>query len=146
VAPQALKLAFAQIEGLRDPSLYQTAMNAYDAVADLPESQLPPISEVCQVNTAWCEGVVKKNQTERTKLEVELKTYSNNMIKESIRVRPVPWISDRTINQLSIRWVTETSVTSTAPLEIIPKHSNIIRNQESSAQPVSMSLICVYLS
>jgi COP9 signalosome complex subunit 1 len=90
IAPQALKLAFAQIEELRDPSLYQTAMNAYDAVADLPESQLPPVSDVCTVNTVWCEGVAKKNQAERTKLEVELKTYSNNMIKESIRVRPVP--------------------------------------------------------
>lgn len=90
MALQALKLTFAHIEGLRDPSLYQIAMNAYDAVADLPEVQLPPVSEVCLVNTAWCEGVAKKNQTEKTKLEVELKTYSNNMIKESIRVRPVP--------------------------------------------------------
>ncbi|KAG2040446.1 26S proteasome subunit RPN7-domain-containing protein [Suillus americanus] len=85
LAPQALKLAFAQIEVLRDPTLYQTAMNAYDAVADLPEVQLPP-SEFCSVNTVWCEEVTKKNQAERTKLEVELKTYSNNMIKESIRM------------------------------------------------------------
>ena len=29
---------------------------------------------------------IAKNQSERTKLEVELKTYTNNMIKESIRV------------------------------------------------------------
>jgi COP9 signalosome complex subunit 1 len=87
LAPQALKQAFAQIEELRDPTLYQTAMNAYDSVADLPEVQLPPTSELCSVNTVWCEEVTKKNQAERTKLEVELKTYSNNMIKESIRVR-----------------------------------------------------------
>ncbi|KAG2102182.1 26S proteasome subunit RPN7-domain-containing protein [Suillus cothurnatus] len=80
LAPQALKQAFAQIEELRDPTLYQTAMNAYDSVADLPEVQLPPTSELCSVNTVWCE------EAERTKLEVELKTYSNNMIKESIRM------------------------------------------------------------
>lgn len=86
LAPQALKLAFAQIEELRDPTLYQTTMNIYDAVADLPEVQLPPSSELCSVNTVWCEEVTKKNQVERTKLEVELKTYSNNMIKESIRM------------------------------------------------------------
>ncbi|KAG1764552.1 26S proteasome subunit RPN7-domain-containing protein [Suillus occidentalis] len=61
LAPQALKLAFAQIEELRDPTLYQTVMNAYDAVADLPEVQLPPTSELC--------SVTKKNQAERTKLE-----------------------------------------------------------------------------
>ncbi|KAG1720812.1 26S proteasome subunit RPN7-domain-containing protein [Suillus lakei] len=85
LAPQALKLAFAQIEELRDPTLYQTVMNAYDNVADLPEVQLPSTSELCSVNTVWCEEVAKKNQAERAKLEVELKTYSNNMIKESIR-------------------------------------------------------------
>ncbi|KAG1730270.1 26S proteasome subunit RPN7-domain-containing protein [Suillus paluster] len=86
LAPQALKLAFAQIEVLRDPTLYQTAMNAYDAVADLLEVQVPSTSDLCSVNTVWCEEVAKKNQAEKTKLEVELKTYSNNMIKESIRM------------------------------------------------------------
>lgn len=40
-----------------------------------------------EVDTAWIEEVSKKNVVERTKLEVELKTYTNNMIKESIRVR-----------------------------------------------------------
>ena len=39
------------------------------------------------VDTAWVEEATKKNVAERTKLEVELKTYTNNMIKESIRVR-----------------------------------------------------------
>jgi COP9 signalosome complex subunit 1 len=34
----------------------------------------------------WIEETLAKNQAERMKLEMELKTYSNNMIKESIRV------------------------------------------------------------
>ncbi|KAJ8472377.1 hypothetical protein ONZ45_g16676 [Pleurotus djamor] len=34
----------------------------------------------------WADEMAAKNQAERTKLEVELKTYTNNMIKESIRM------------------------------------------------------------
>ena len=42
--------------------------------------------DVAQVDTRWADEVMAKNQAEKTKLEVELKTYTNNMIKESIRV------------------------------------------------------------
>lgn len=35
----------------------------------------------------WVDETNMRNQGERSKLEVELKTYSSNMIKESIRVR-----------------------------------------------------------
>lgn len=63
-------------------------MSAYASAAALPEGQgLPPSGDVVVVDTAWIEEVTKKNVAERTKLEVELKTYTNNMIKESIRVR-----------------------------------------------------------
>ena len=34
----------------------------------------------------WVEDISSKNQSERNKLEVELKTYQSNMIKESIRM------------------------------------------------------------
>lgn len=34
----------------------------------------------------WIQETNTRNIAERNKLEVELKTYSNNMIKESIRV------------------------------------------------------------
>lgn len=34
----------------------------------------------------WADEVFAKTTAERVKLELELKTYSNNMIKESIRV------------------------------------------------------------
>jgi COP9 signalosome complex subunit 1 len=37
----------------------------------------------------WIDTVTTQNQSERMKLEVELKTYTNNMIKESIRVSDV---------------------------------------------------------
>ncbi|KAG9310109.1 26S proteasome subunit RPN7-domain-containing protein [Chiua virens] len=87
IAPQALKLAFSHLYHLRDPSLVQAALTAYANAAALPEGQgLPPANDVVVVDTAWIEEVTKRNVAERTKLEVELKTYTNNMIKESIRM------------------------------------------------------------
>ncbi|KAN0094428.1 26S proteasome subunit RPN7 domain containing protein [Tylopilus felleus] len=87
VAPQALKLAFNHIYRLRDPLLVQAALAAYASAAALPECQgLPPAGDVVVVDAAWIDEVTKKNVAERTKLEVELKTYTNNMIKESIRM------------------------------------------------------------
>ncbi|KAH0831324.1 26S proteasome subunit RPN7-domain-containing protein [Lanmaoa asiatica] len=87
IAPQALKLAFNHLYRLRDPSLIQAALSAYASAAALPEGQgLPSAGDVVVVDTAWIEEVTKKNVAERTKLEVELKTYTNNMIKESIRM------------------------------------------------------------
>lgn len=47
---------------------------------------LPEVSEVAQLDPNWVEDTTKRNQTEKMKLEVELKTYANNMIKESQRV------------------------------------------------------------
>ena len=43
------------------------------------------------------EEMTKKNQEEKSKLEVELKTYTSNMIKESILVSgvPRPWFIHR---------------------------------------------------
>lgn len=74
----------------RDPSLYQLLLSAYEQ-ASAPQSgsdglQLPSPMELAPLDTKWVDEVVGKNQAERVKLEVELKTYSNNMIKESIRV------------------------------------------------------------
>lgn len=53
------------------------------------ESPLPDFSEVSTIDQDWVTKTTRKNTEERQKLEVELKTYSSNMIKESIRVRPL---------------------------------------------------------
>jgi hypothetical protein len=42
--------------------------------------------DLAELDTKWSDEVITRNQSDRAKLEVELKTYSNNMIKESIRV------------------------------------------------------------
>ncbi|KIM57683.1 hypothetical protein SCLCIDRAFT_16897 [Scleroderma citrinum Foug A] len=89
IAQQALQHALAHISRLRDPSLVSSVISAYEAVASSPAgvaAGLSPVGYVVQVDVPWLEEVTKQNTAERTKLEVELKTYTNNMIKESIRM------------------------------------------------------------
>lgn len=71
----------------RDPSLYQHVIYAYEQLESQPDVNLPNHMDIAQLDTKWADETIAKNQAERTKLEVELKTYTNNMIKESIRVR-----------------------------------------------------------
>ena len=47
---------------------------------------LAPNEPLAQINTAWAEQTTKHNKMETDRLEHELKTYKNNLIKESIRV------------------------------------------------------------
>lgn len=75
----AFQLAEQRIKAGRDPSFYQTALNLYNV--NLPEG-----AEREEVDAAWLEKIMAQNTSERNKLEVELKTYTSNMIKESIRV------------------------------------------------------------
>ncbi|KAI6143789.1 26S proteasome subunit RPN7-domain-containing protein [Pisolithus tinctorius] len=87
IAPHALTLAFQHLHRLRDPSLVNTVIGAYENVLGTQEGKgLPPVADVVSVDVEWVEEVTKRNVAERTKLEVELKTYTNNMIKESIRM------------------------------------------------------------
>lgn len=90
VAPEAFKLAVELIHQWRDPSLYQTLITEYERLLDnttVRESYtLPNPLEIAQLDTKWVDEITAKNQSEKVRLEVELKTYMNNMIKESIRV------------------------------------------------------------
>jgi COP9 signalosome complex subunit 1 len=67
--------------------LYQQVLSAYEGLSAIPDLHLPNPMDVAQVDTRWVDETMAKNQAEKMKLEVELKTYTNNMIKESIRVR-----------------------------------------------------------
>ncbi|KAF9469456.1 G protein pathway suppressor 1 [Collybia nuda] len=86
IAPEAFQLAVQHVHQSRDPSLYQHVIYAYEQLAALPDVNLPNHMEIAQLDTKWADEMIAKNQAERIKLEVELKTYTNNMIKESIRM------------------------------------------------------------
>lgn len=84
LAVPALQLAAQHIFKTRDVDLYRQATGTYDNIA--ANAQLPPATEVAPLDQAWYDEWTSKNLSERTRLEVELKTYTSNMIKESIRV------------------------------------------------------------
>lgn len=50
-------------------------------------AQVAPDDPAASIDTAWAEEKTRKVQAEQDKLEHELKSYKNNLIKESIRVR-----------------------------------------------------------
>jgi len=87
IAPEAFQLCVQQIHQSREPALYQNLLQAYEQLATSSDLPLPNMMDLAQLDTKWADEIMAKNQTDRMKLEVELKTYSNNMIKESIRVR-----------------------------------------------------------
>jgi COP9 signalosome complex subunit 1 len=85
LASHALRLATSHIYQLRDVNLYHAMAAAYDSVQ--AEAGLPPSAEVAPLDTKWLEQTTKRNKEDRSRLESELKNYTNTMIKESIRVR-----------------------------------------------------------
>ncbi|KIY73824.1 hypothetical protein CYLTODRAFT_416481 [Cylindrobasidium torrendii FP15055 ss-10] len=86
IAVDAFKLAIQHIHLSRDPTLYQQLSTAYEQATAQPDNTLPPISSLPMLDQEWIDKTLAKNNAERTKLENELKTYNNNMIKESIRM------------------------------------------------------------
>lgn len=86
LALPAVQIALRQIPSLRDITMYRALRVAYEYAVRI-SSSLPPLDEVIPLDQKWIDEVATKNNAERTKLEIELKTYTSNMIKESIRVR-----------------------------------------------------------
>ncbi|KAJ3498717.1 hypothetical protein NLJ89_g10181 [Agrocybe chaxingu] len=66
--------------------MFQSLFQAYEQISSTSDASLPNMMDLGELDTKWADEVLAKNQADRTKLEVELKTYSNNMIKESIRM------------------------------------------------------------
>lgn len=80
LAQPALARAVKVLHESREPQLYINAIGMHNS--------LPGVSSADQITAdqKWIDDVQSQNASERNKLEVELKTYTSNMIKESIRV------------------------------------------------------------
>ena len=83
----ALKAAIAEAKSSYDVQQYQ------QAVAQLREYD--PADREATPDLAWMNNVQKQTKVETDKLEMELKGYKNNLIKESIRVGSPPWLGLR---------------------------------------------------
>ncbi|KZT00714.1 G protein pathway suppressor 1 [Laetiporus sulphureus 93-53] len=86
LAVQALQCALQTVFKMRDVKLYRDLVGAYESTASASNGQLSPPAEVSALDMKWIEETMQNNLAEKNKLEVELKTYTSNMIKESIRM------------------------------------------------------------
>ena len=82
LAPLALSRAVEYALEGKDSTLYQNVVSTYNNVVG-PQRGV-------RLNQEWLDRTAQRSQAERDKLEVELKMYTGNMIKESIRVRAWP--------------------------------------------------------
>lgn len=78
LAPAALQSAIQTILQTSNTSLYSSTVQDYNALISTRDA-IP-------VDQSWIEESLARNATEKNRLEVELKQYTSNMIKESIRV------------------------------------------------------------
>ncbi|ETS60177.1 hypothetical protein PaG_05718 [Moesziomyces aphidis] len=71
-------------QSTRDVSAYQAMATIHNTEA--ATGNLIPASERIQVDSDWIQSSRQKNSAEREKLELEMRNYQNNLIKESIRM------------------------------------------------------------
>ncbi len=91
LAPQAFRRALRLLTAptQRDTEYYKAILTPYEGVSSRPGARIPPLEELLPDHTpylAWIEETNERNNAERRKLEVELKTYIGNVLKESIRM------------------------------------------------------------
>ena len=78
----ALKAAVHEAKAGKDVLLFQTAVAKLRSVA--------PSEPEAQIDSKWVDRTSAEVKAETTRLEMELKGYKNNLIKESTRVSSRP--------------------------------------------------------
>ena len=76
LAVQALTLALRHVQTGRDIPLYQAILTQLATAT----------GQDVQIDRAWIDKTTAQNAADKDKLETELKMYTGNMIKESVRV------------------------------------------------------------
>ena len=111
LAVQALTIASRQVKTGRDVSLYQAILGQLAIATEQDQ----------EIDRAWIDKTTAQNAADKDKLETELKMYTGNMIKESVRVSPFLVLGERTrVNPLTPRrWVTMSSDISIAQRAIL---------------------------
>lgn len=72
------------IESTDDTATYLNIVNVRNTLPDA-KTKLPQ-EECYKLNQSWVDSTNEKNATENEKLDLELRNYQNNLMKESIRV------------------------------------------------------------
>jgi COP9 signalosome complex subunit 1 len=114
LAPDAYRLAIAEAKRGKNVGVYTALVEDFSAIA--------PQDPAALLDTAWAERKTREKQQEQERLEHELKSYKNNLIKESIRVRARGSKRTHTLAD-SGRWATRTSATSSTTRATTTAHS-----------------------
>ena len=85
IAPEAFQLCVQHIHQSRDPSLYQNLLAAYEQLANNTELNLPNMMDLAELDVKWADETIAKNQADRVKLEVELKTEESRISRSRRR-------------------------------------------------------------
>ena len=140
-ADQALALIQAETA---NTELYVKALqlrNTDSAIGQLRQSNVKAQDDT------WLKQTVASNRNEEEKLEIELRNYQNNQIKESIRVSIHAAPRDFVIHEADIRaayrWQIATWATSTGEQDTLNWPSSTIKRRESSPRLESTSWKCV---
>lgn len=80
--------AITTMQETMDTELYQSAYSKYTEARKQSPTH-PETSDVLEPNSDWIATTNLAAQKEKDKLQVELKSYQSNLIKESIRVRAI---------------------------------------------------------
>jgi COP9 signalosome complex subunit 1 len=78
LSADAFRMAIVEAKRGVNIDLYMTLVEDF--------SKLLPTDALAQVDTAWAEATARRVKVDTDRLEHELKTYKNNLIKESIRM------------------------------------------------------------
>jgi COP9 signalosome complex subunit 1 len=79
LAVEAYRLAIAETKKGKNVGAYTNLVEEFSSIA--------PDDPAASMDTAWAERKTREVREEQEKLDHELKSYKNNLIKESIRVR-----------------------------------------------------------
>lgn len=106
-------MAIAETKKGKNVALYTRLVEDFSSIA--------PNDSAALVDTTWAEKKTREVREEHDRLEHELKSYKNNLIKESIRVSSHRYHSI-ILALTNHRWAMRTSATSTMTLATSPMH------------------------
>lgn len=102
-------------------------------------ANIAPNDPLAVPDLGWADKKNREVKDEQDKLEHELKSYKNNLIKESIRVSRHNSLAECETANIGRRWATKIWVTSTTRVETIPKHTRHTTECENTVRRTNTS-------
>lgn len=122
----------------KDVSLYNRALFIRNTMED--NMTVLPQDYQHQPDRDWCDTTERNNRAELEKLDLELRTYQNNLIKDSIRVCMV--IQSNLLTNYYFRWAIEILEIISVPRAICQRRKRTTYGPATIVRPVNMLSRC----